>query len=58
MDLVMQEESLADRDTRVSTSKNDRPGARFGVYLTESVYKVVLQKSFPAKTRQLIPYYY
>jgi len=30
----------------------------YGVYLTESVYKVVLQKSIPAQIRQLILYYY
>jgi len=27
-------------------------------YLTESIYKVVLQKSIPAQIRQLILYYY
>ena len=27
-------------------------------HLTESVYKVVLQKSVPTQTRQLIVYYY
>ena len=31
-------------------------GAGSGVYLTESVYKVVLQKSIPAQICQLVPY--
>jgi len=30
--------------------------ARFAIYLTENVYKVVLQKSVPAQIRQLIMY--
>ena len=40
------------RGERVGRNQDDRP------YLTESVYKVVLSKSIPARIRQRILYYY